>query len=500
MARVILERVLPGISNCTEALRLYYLAGLLVSVFVTILSWMFMSYIPLSGDEGTYAETSKLIALFLRGGGISLEDFQAGVVDNGWFMPGMPLILSPLYILVSNPDLTMIRAYVSIFTFMLWLWALREIHLNLGSTYSVVFIFFPVFVSTWQIFSTTIWGDLSGGLLAVIVLARSCQLINQMFTSHQILITKVLSLEFIMVGMVYMRGSLILVVIAIHILLITLALTLRNWRDRINCLKLLFAGLTVFFVTLLPWSITATHVLGSPVLTTSSLPLSFGVTFGNHDQLCFGKCRSGNIWHSASDFSRRYASEHGVSEIQIQKMMATYAVRDLNIESYVNTVRGNFKNFVTRPYLFTKRFIRLSKKKYSQSVKNSIYSFFKYSTMLFYIPFFALLVAMNLFIIRKPWNLGVVSLCIKTVTICLFVQPFLHPSHARYWVTYAPLMAIAGGAFLSLMSPRVTGYLCSCTSYDSVREPPMEAPPILLKLQVAYVTLLLIIACFICLA
>lgn len=40
------------------------------------------------------------------------------------------------------------------------------------------------------------------------------------------------------------------------------------------------------------------------------------------------------------------------------------------------------------------------------------------------------------------------------LTLCLLLQPFLHPAHSRYWPTFAPLMAVSAAFVLALWAAR----------------------------------------------
>jgi hypothetical protein len=43
-------------------------------------------------------------------------------------------------------------------------------------------------------------------------------------------------------------------------------------------------------------------------------------------------------------------------------------------------------------------------------------------------------------------------LLIKIATASILVQAFIHPSHSRYWIGFAPLMALAVGSVCVVLS------------------------------------------------
>jgi hypothetical protein len=133
---------------------------------------------------------------------------------------------------------------------------------------------FPTLAATWLIFAATLWGDLAAGLLLGIVTARAYRLAGDIYEREQISWRQVIILELLLVAMVYLRGNTIVAVGAIHVFLVSLVVVARDWSRLVPTAGMFAVGLLVFFALLAPWSITATKVLDSTVVTTSSAPLS----------------------------------------------------------------------------------------------------------------------------------------------------------------------------------------------------------------------------------
>lgn len=116
----IADLLLPGQSSQDSGL-LPALAWAVVLLW--LVAGLFMTTVPLSGDEIHYAMAAKAIGAFLRAD-MTQDAMLATVVGYGWFVPGMSLVLTPLYVF-GTPGGAMIRIYVLVVMFLLWLWTLR---------------------------------------------------------------------------------------------------------------------------------------------------------------------------------------------------------------------------------------------------------------------------------------------------------------------------------------------------------------------------------------
>jgi hypothetical protein len=420
---------------------------LLFAIFLATGLWLgalvFMSTVPLTGDEGSYNDKAAAIANFFVHDDASLKGLAETLVGRGWFLPGMPLVLTPLYILEPSPSLEAIRIYSAGVAFLVWLWTLRELHKALGNLGSVALLIFPTLSLTWLLFSSTTWGEVLGGLLVAIVGARTYTVSLQALKDSPICLRDVVTLELLMVAAVYIRSNLIAVALALHIFLLALFIIRGTGVPLFSRLCVLAVGAVVFTTLLAPWSLTASYVLGDPVVTTPKLPLAVAKTFGDRGKLCFGKCPSGNIHHVAVEYSREYAQEHGISEVEAQKRMAGYALNGVETGDYLRQVRRNYESFLLTPSRFSERFIEESKLRFTDSRENGIVWIANTLTVVTYFPLLGALVAANLLVVFKLPRLQVFSLIVKMLTLCLLIQPFFQSSHPRYWIGIAPLMSFS---------------------------------------------------------
>lgn len=425
-----------------------WILGAFVMVAVGfVLALFLMSSVRLTGDEGFYAKNARAIAGVLTGGR-PVAGLAHDVVDAGWFMPGMSVLLVPVYLVNPDASVVAIRVYAAMATFALLVWTVRECRVAFGRAGAVALLVMPGLAAIWLLFATTLWGDAVGGLLVAVVCARTFRLATGTVGDGPPRLRDVILLEMVMLAMVYVRSNTIVVAVAVHVLL--LALVLLSGRARLRRVGILAAGLATFTALLAPWSFAASRTLDGTVVTTTSAPLSLALTFGEPDVLCEGPCPGRNPWHAALRYARGIAAERGVSVLTVQTEMAERALRDLTPSRYTAQVVDNFGRFVNPAgpgprgsVGFVDRFLHHSPRVEGNDAVATLGSAIRRITMAVYVPFLAALVAANAAVVWRSRRLQLLSLCVKLFTVSLFLQPFLHQSHSRYWIGYAPLMAIA---------------------------------------------------------
>ncbi|WP_163266351.1 hypothetical protein [Chelativorans alearense] len=458
-AKILLLSAAAAISSCTTSTTISQrdltsrhlpLVVLWIAVgAVWIASTAFMATVPLSGDELFYSSGAKFIAGFLTGD-ITFAEMKTNVVGFGWFTPGVPIVLTPLFLFDATPHVSAVRIYAGALALILWFWSLWEVNRAFGRQYTLALLVFPTLDVTWQLFSATIWGDLPAGLLLVIVFVRTWTLGCRNSPSPR----DIIALELILAAAFYLRGSLLVVAVAVNVFLLALPFMTGQWRSGLHRAAVLALGSTVFAAVVAPWSAMASRELGGTVISTSTPALSFGITFGKADRLCFGPCPGKNIWIEGARFSQAYGAANGISELEAQKRMATNATRDLTLKEYTKRVRRNLKQFLLVPTGFVRdRFLpgsRLELPDPMVSVAGTVAAF--WTGLLYFPALLALILANGIVVTGRAAQIE--SLCIKMFTLCLFVQPFIHPSHSRYWPTLGPLMALSAAFLLKMIATR----------------------------------------------
>lgn len=449
-------------------------------------SFLFMRSVPISGDEGFYFRGAKSLAAALTGRG-SFEVAAQHLVEFGFLMPGVSIALLPLFIVSAEPDLALVRAYASIATFMLWLAVLREGHRTSGKWVSGALLIVPPLLFTWQLFTATIWADAAAGLILALVFFRTSRLAIQISERMPPSWSAILALELLLVCLIYTRGNAAIIAVAIHIFLFALEIIYGGRIFSLITITRLFFGAAVVVVSIAPWSLLASKVTRDVVYTTTTVPLSLGITFGDKDQetFCFGPCPSRNIWLGAMRYAPIYAEKNNVSELEAFRRMSSAALQNLTLSHYLKTVRGNFRTFLFEPSVFGARFVNTSSAQISKEARRLLARLNKVATDALYFPFLASLILVNLMIALRSDRDQIASLIVKMFTVCIFLQPLVHPSHQRYWPSFAPLMSISAGytarwAYQSVTQSRV-GF--------SVFSMKIFAQSVLAGIQIVYVVI-----------
>lgn len=417
--------------------------------------------LKLTGDENTYSDAAMALSNLVRDL-LSLSPPDASqigrsIVGNGWFMPGMAVLLTPLYLVEPDPSILMVRIYMGLLSLSASLWALRAAYKSLGSAYALAMLAFPSVTPIWVLFSFTAWGDLYAGLLLIVLFCHSLTMLRNVRKQQQISLWDGTKLGALAVSCLYLRSSVLPLVPLLFAFLGAGLVMLAKGRPRIQGIKALAMGAITFLALLLPWSVTASAFLKSRVVTTTTVPISMAVAFGDPDQLCFGPCGKGNIWFSSVRYSKQVAAMRGVDEITVQKSMSRYAMRHVTAQSYSGKVLTNFERYAFFPSAFVKHFLS-SEKSNAYAAEKPFYGKFIDAATRYPYYLFLLLMAIGWFIVkRRSVEKQLESLLIKLFTVSMLAQPFVHISGGRYWTVFAPLCAISAAFVATTVWQRVRG-------------------------------------------
>lgn len=408
-----------------------------------------MLSVPFSGDEAAYRLGAKSLASAIAGRGMSFGEAAHEVVRFGFLMPGMSIALLPPYLAFDEPAVALVRIYSSLMTFAVWLWTLRDVRVNLGNWFAGALIILPALNTTWIFFTSAIWADVIGGLLSAIVFARVVVISKRMFSDRTIDLGSLIALEVIMIMMVYFRGNTFAFFLATHVYFVFLWLIANGLNGFPRTMGKLVLGVGTAAILLAPWSITASRELDSLVVTTTTIPLSMGVEFGDKgiDEFCFGPCPGRNIYRGSMNYALAQREKTGISVLDTFRLQSEAALEHLTFSHYMATVNQHYHNFLIsfRERFVTQKFLRLNAGGPSGPVTLSIAIANRVITNTLYFPFLALFMLANVLVFRRSLDAQIASLCIKMFSLCTLVQPFIHVSHERYWIGFAPLLGLAGG-------------------------------------------------------
>jgi hypothetical protein len=421
----------------------------------------------LQGDEYAYTAAARVIADYLRGDA-DAANLLLALVGDGHFMPGPALLTAPLFVAFPDPAVWLQRAWWGAIMVLLWLWSVAEARRHLGPPFTMAAVIFPAATVSWHMMAATANGDVAAGLLLLIAFARTYGLCRALIAGGSPSLKAIIALEIVLALMICMRGPTILLAAVMHAGMFAAALLGR--APVVKSVFAVFLGAGLLTATMIPWMLATKRVLGEPLLTTSTLPLSLAYTFGDRDRLCFGACPSGNIWHVMPEFSREEAQRLGTSALAVQRRMADHALQGLTVKHYFGTVRGNFVRFVTGPTQATETLVTGSFR-LPEQLKPTLRTVIRAIDWPIYAIFLLTLLAANLLIVRTTLEHQIVSLAIKAMTLAIFVQPFMHPGHGRYWPVFAPLMALSAGHVLTVhtrQTQRATSGVGILTALQSV--------------------------------
>jgi len=405
-----------------------------------------------TGDENAYVDAAMALSNLIRDCAHLLApdwtQLRDNVVGNGWFMPGMPLLLTPLYLVAPKAGVVALRIYLGCISLGLWAWALAAVERRLGRPYAWALLVFPSLVPLWVMFSFTAWGDLYAGLLLVVLLCHAATTWQRLQRGQSISVTAGLQIGALAAACLYLRSSVLPLVPILFAALLLAAVVFTGGTQRRRALAACCAGIATFLVLLSPWSIAASKLLHARVVTTTTVPLSMAVAFGDQHDLCFGPCARGNIWFNAVGYSRAVAAEAGSDEVTVQKDMARYATRNATPQTYAADVFSDFGRYAFNPASFTHVFLPHGKAQHrSRTIVDRATR----------IPYYALmlaLVAAWFTVVRRAPERQVASVLVKMFSACLLLQPFVHVGGGRYWTIFAPLFALSLGLLAATFADR----------------------------------------------
>ncbi|AWB91720.1 hypothetical protein [Aeromicrobium chenweiae] len=411
---------------------------------------------PLLGDEKAYSAGGQAMARALRsffsGQGVPISDLQEHVIGNGWFMPGMSTLLTPLYLVAPGASVPAARIYVGVLTLVLFLGAVaivfRVVAWQLAAALAVV----PALVPMWVLYSYTMWGDLSAGLVLVVVVAQLVRMWRSLAAGRAPRWRDAALLGVLLGAALYLRSSTLPLVAG---LLVLSAIAVLCWtRGSQRTRALLGCGLAaaVLAVMMLPWSYTVSRTFDARVTTTTTLPLSIGYAFGNQDEMCFGPCPPGNTWYVMADFARDVAARTGENQLDVQRRMADHALEGVTPSSYATDVLDNVGRYVFEPTGFENAFRAKDAggepPRLEITDPDVVSRLDVHVTKTLYFATLVLAAASVLLVRRTPARIQVVTILASLVTAALMTQPFVHIASPRYWPVFLPMLALMAGSLL----------------------------------------------------
>jgi hypothetical protein len=392
------------------------------------------------GDEIYYLdggrELSNLVRDLVAFKPIDTTGLERNVVGNGWFMPGMSILLTPLFIVFPDASYEQIRGYLGLTSTLLMIAAALNVRRVLGPAYATAMVAFPGLVPVWILFSYGAWGDLMAGLVIVFLVTQLIVIFRGLADGVPPTLWQGAKLGLTGITIVYLRSSALVVVLALFAMVLVGLVFLLRSRSRWRGVAAFGSASAVFVMLLLPWSLSVSSVMDTRVTTTTSVPTVLANTFGDRSEVCFGPCDPGSMWFGPLRYSREVARETGHSELEVQAEMSAYARQDVTATSYADQVLYNIGLYVVQPQRFVELIRPESLQDGWQETTLEIFTM-----VLFFAALPAVLVAF-LTAYRRPYQDQVLNLVLKLGVGALLTQPFVHICGSRYWTTAGPLWAM----------------------------------------------------------
>lgn len=405
---------------------------------------------PAFGDEAYYLDAGRALSNLVRDlvsfSGPDTAELQRNVAGSGWFMPGMSVLLTPLFLVVPDAPIELVRGYLGLATTGLLLVTALVVRRHLGRVPAGALLVMPGLVPMYAAFGFAAYGDLVAGLFVVLLLTQALELVRRVQRGEQVTWRHGVDLGLLGIAAVYFRSS--VAVLVVGVLALTLVAALLLGRAQWRRVVLAMAAATVAFVAVLaPWSAYISHELGGRVVTTTSVPTVLANTFGDRDDLCYGECDPGSsIWFSPLRYAREVARATGISETEALAEMSAYARADVTPHTYAHDVLVNLRHYLENPAGFA-RILESPTTPYPSAEAVGLITY----VMVF--PAFAVGLLMLLVVTRRSAFDQVQSVLLKVAIGALMLQPFVHIAGSRYWTTLGPLLGLSAAALYAVRRP-----------------------------------------------
>jgi hypothetical protein len=435
------ERILVALFGATLAMRLFVYGGIAGGILI--------------GDEAYYLDSARALSNALRDlaglGAPDTAELDRIVVGSGWFMPGMSVVLTPLFLVAPQAPVALVRAYLSVFSALLLLLTVLRVRRTFGNGPAGALLVFPGLVPTYAAFGAAAWGDTSAGLVVVLMVCQAVDMLRTVRERGSVSWRAGVGLGLYAIVAVYFRSSASLLVVGMLGLTFVVSLVLAARAERRRVVVAYVAAGVAFLAVLAPWSVAASTALEARVVTTVSVPTVRANTFGDSDLVCFGECDPGSsIWFSPLRYSREQAAATGLSEVDIADEMSAYARQGVTPTSYARDVIGNTGRYLGNPSRFSV-LLRWSESPYD------VVWFSQVLTWGMFYPMVLVMLALLVTVTRRGFDHQLQLILLKVGVMGLLAQPFVHMGGPRYWTTMAPLLGIGLAVLWGIRRDRQAG-------------------------------------------
>ena len=99
------------------------------------------------GDESAYLNGGRALSNVLRDvfafQAPDVAEVERNVVASGWFMPGMSALVAPVYLIVPDAPIWLVRGYLGVVTLILFVAVVRLVARRFGPAWACVLVVLP---------------------------------------------------------------------------------------------------------------------------------------------------------------------------------------------------------------------------------------------------------------------------------------------------------------------------------------------------------------------
>lgn len=429
---------------------------------IALFSFWFMHAVALNGDEVSYTRGGRVLGLWLRDlfEGRILGPVLDGVLQRGWFMPGMSVLLSPVYaILDGDVPVWLVRGYVlAINMVLLWLIA-EQLRRRWGRGAELLFIAVLALSPYYVVFLSTAWADLLSlhlGLLALLWLHD-----RFLADSGGSSLARGVAAGVIVAGLTYLRPLYPVYLAFIAVASLLWLLKTEVTRERFVRASFAIVSATVVATALLlPWTLVVSDRFG-PGLPTTAREISLINWRGDPSvvEQAFEATGSNKAYFALYEYAWQRARTEGVSYREAAKDLEKEARIERSWSETLDLYRANAFRFyaVDRKDAteFVGRFIRLRCDGDVECVGSSASEALKWWAT----GSWRILLAIGAILFLLPFRMrsaddAFLSFLWKASVFSLAVWPFLRFTHGRYYLGLIPLIAL-GVAVVAASRPQL---------------------------------------------
>lgn len=407
-----------------------------------------------TGDEAFYwrsANTILRIAHIHEPSNLSLSEGAKRLIANGWFLPGMSGLLTPVRLISS--DISFARGTLAILSFLLLLLVVRRVW-QMFSPSAAVFTLLVVGLlpyTAW--FSMALWGGHIGGLIMVLNLLWTIRLCRVIRSGGSPAWSQFAMLGVAVAACVYIRPTTLGQVFPIAVLLFLAFATHDGFwiafRKSVTRWALMFFVFSILFA---PWTIGLMLRFDGPFFVVTSRPLAEVIrNASDEDKERVGT--SFGVWHAEI---QRLMIERNQGYYDVVTSERDRVNQDYSTTERLNRISFNMRRFYDEENQFVSRAFSIAQR--DGKADNPMYDRLIPRYLRINSWAWAALTVLTLYALMRRWAFwqfdGWLGIVMRASMAMALFQPVTGGPHGRHISFVVVLFVVSGGLALDA---RITG-------------------------------------------